>query len=305
MRLGYELTIEQTQKLSMTPELIQAIQILQFNSQELTDYIQNELLENPVLEAEKPDIGEEIDIREKIAESDYELETYRQWESSADDDDNDYTYEQYVSFKYTLIDYLLGQLQFSSLKGRCAEIGRYMIEAIDDNGYLTMSVEEIAANMDASAEDVEKVLDVIQTFDPPGVGARNLRECLEIQLAAKGELDEETEFVIENMLEDLAENRISQIAKTLGIRNQDVQAIADKIRSLEPKPGRLYDSDENIKYIVPDVFVEKIDGEYVVTTNDTSMPRLMVSSYYNKLSAEAANDEELNKYLNNRFNAAV
>ena len=107
------------------------------------------------------------------------------------------------------------------------------------------------------------------------------------------------------MLEDLAENRISQIAKTLGIRNQDVQAIADKIRSLEPKPGRLYDSDENIKYIVPDVFVEKIDGEYVVTTNDTSMPRLMVSSYYNKLSAEAANDEELNKYLNNRFNAAV
>ena len=85
MRLGYELTIEQTQKLSMTPELIQAIQILQFNSQELTDYIQNELLENPVLEAEKPDIGEEIDIREKIAESDYELETYRQWESSADD----------------------------------------------------------------------------------------------------------------------------------------------------------------------------------------------------------------------------
>ena len=305
MRLGYELTIEQTQKLSMTPELIQAIQILQFNNQELSDYIQNELLENPVLEAEKLDSEAEIDIREKIAESDYELDTYRQWENSADDDDSDYTYEQYVSFKYTLVDYLLGQLQFSNLKGRCAEIGRYMIEAIDDNGYLTMSVEEIAETMNATTEEVEKVLDVIQTFDPVGVGARNLRECLIIQLAARGELDDETEFVIQNMLEALADNRISQIAKTLGIKNQDVQKIADKIRSLEPKPGRLYDSDENVKYIVPDVFVEKIDGEYVVTTNDTSMPRLMVSSYYNRLSAEAAKDEELNKYLNNRFNAAV
>ena len=97
MRLGYELTIEQTQKLSMTPELIQAIQILQFNNQELSDYIQNELLENPVLEAEKSDGNDEIDIREKIAESEYELDTYRQWESSADDDDNDYTYEQYAA----------------------------------------------------------------------------------------------------------------------------------------------------------------------------------------------------------------
>ncbi len=305
MRLGYELTIEQTQKLSMTPELIQAIQILQFNNQELSDYIQNELLENPVLEAEKSDSNDEVDIREKIAEAEYELDSYRQWESFGDDDNSDYTYEHYVSFKYTLIDYLLSQLQFSNLKGKCAEIGRYMIEAIDDNGYLTMSVEEIAENMDAACEEVEKVLDVVQTFDPTGVGARNLSECLIIQLASRGELDEKMEHVIENMLPELADNKISHIAKTLGISNQDVQAIADKIRTLEPKPGRLYDSDENIKYIVPDVFVEKVDGEYIVTINDTSMPHLTVSSYYNKLSAEAAKDEALNKYLNNRFNAAV
>ena len=96
MKLGYELTIEQTQKLSMTPELIQAIQILQFNNQELVDYVQNELLENPVLEAEKEYDTQEVDIREKIREADYEEESFKQWEYSPDEDD-DYTYEQYVS----------------------------------------------------------------------------------------------------------------------------------------------------------------------------------------------------------------
>ena len=107
------------------------------------------------------------------------------------------------------------------------------------------------------------------------------------------------------MLEDLADNKISYIAKTLGIKNQEVQQIADLIRTLEPKPGRMFSSGETVRYVVPDIFVDRINGEYVVTNNDTSMPKLMVSSYYNKLSAEADKDEELNKYLNDRFNAAV
>ena len=154
MKLGYELTIEQTQKLSMTPELIQAIQILQFNNQELTDYVQNELLENPVLEAEKSYDAQEVDIREKIREADYEEESFRQWEYSPDDDE-DYTYEQYVSEEETLTDYLFMQLQFSSLKDTRAAIGRYIIEAVDDNGYLTLSVQEISEAMDVSVELVE------------------------------------------------------------------------------------------------------------------------------------------------------
>lgn len=304
MKLGYELTIEQTQKLSMTPELIQAIQILQFNNQELTDYVQNELLENPVLEAEKSYDAQEVDIREKIREADYEEESFRQWEYSPDDDE-DYTYEQYVSEEETLTDYLFMQLQFSSLKDTRAAIGRYIIEAVDDNGYLTLSVQEISEAMEVSVELVEETLNFIQTFDPIGVAARNLKECLIIQLASKGLLTDEIEYIIENMLEDLADNKISYIAKRLGIKNQEVQQIADLIRTLEPKPGRMFSSGETVRYVVPDIFVDRINGEYVVTNNDTSMPKLMVSSYYNKLSAEADKDEELNKYLNDRFNAAV
>lgn len=305
MKLGYELTIEQTQKLSMTPELIQAIQILQFSNIDLIDYVQNEILENPILEAEKTYDTQEVDIREKIREADYEEASFRQWEYNPSQEDDDYTYEQYVSEEDTLTDYLMSQLQFSKLKGEKLAIGKYIVEAIDDNGYLTVSVEEICDACHCDVDMCESVLGFIQTFDPCGVGARNLRECLIIQLAAKGLLTDEIEKIIENMLEELADNKISYIAKKLGMKNHEVQQIGDLIRTLDPKPGRVFSNGESVKYVVPDVFVEKINGEYVVSTNDTSVPKLMVSSYYNKLSSQADTDEELNKYLNDRLNAAV
>ena len=139
MKIGYELTIEQTQKLAMTPELIQAIRILQFNNQELNEYIGNELLENPVLESEKADDDRVIDIdalRDKIIENNYDLESYKQWEGASSPED-DYSFEQYVAFRYSLVEHLLIQLQFSGLGEDDAKIGRYIIEGIDDNGYLT------------------------------------------------------------------------------------------------------------------------------------------------------------------------
>lgn len=307
MRLGYDLTIEQTQKLSMTPELIQAIQILQFNNLELSDYVQNEIMENPVLDVDSSVAAtiEEVDIREAIVSHRDDMESYRQWENSEGEEEGDFTYEQFVQVKYTLVDYLLMQLHFSRLQGINREIGRYIVEAIDENGYLTMSIDEIKAAFQCSGEQVEEVLDVIQTFDPCGVGARNLRECLIIQLAAQGQLTDEIEYIVENMLEDLAENRIAQIGKALNISAKEVQHIADLIKTLDPKPGMQYDSEESTKYIVPDIYVEKIDGEYVVTSNESSSPKLMISSYYYKLVEEAKSDDELNSYLSDRFNAAV
>ena len=129
-----------------------------------SDYVQNELLENPVLEAEKSYDAQEVDIREKIREADYEEESFRQWEYRPDEDD-DYTYEQYVYEEDTLTDYLMSQLQFSRLTGQMAAIGRYIIEVIDDNGYLTMSVEEISKAVGADIDTVEEVLNFVQTFD--------------------------------------------------------------------------------------------------------------------------------------------
>ena len=188
MKLGYDLVIEQAQKLSLTPELIQSIQILQLSNFDLIEYVKSELVENPILEnAKSLDETQPIDIQEKLRESDFEAERFRQFEYSADDEE-DHTYEQYVSRDETLTDHLLLQLSLSKIKSDEAAIGRYIIEAIDDNGYLTMSLEEVAEALGEDIEKVDHVLDVIQNFDPVGVGARDLRECLVIQLSARGML---------------------------------------------------------------------------------------------------------------------
>ena len=323
MKLGYDLTIEQTQKLTMTPELIQAIQILQFNTQELDEFVQEELMQNPVLEFDrnseerpreevtrteeldaKACEKDDFDLREKIKEAEYDDISYKQWEYSRDSE-SEYSYEQFVSKDETLEDALLLQLTFSSLKGDDLKIGRFLVEAIDDNGYLTMSAEEAARALGTDLDKVEEVLDVIQTFEPAGVGARSLKECLIIQLAAKGLLDETVEYIIMNHLEDLGENKLSRVAKVLGLPVTQVQMVCDLIRSLEPKPGRCFSSGNSVKYITPDVTVEKIDGSYQVITNEYSVPRLMVSPYYSNLARAAVDDAELNKYLNEKYNAAL
>lgn len=307
MKIGYELTIEQTQKLSMTPELIQAIQILQYNNQELNEYIDKELLENPILESEyHKESDTEIDIdslRDQLIQADDNVEAYKQWESHSTSDE--YSYENFVAFNYTLTEFLIEQLHFSSLKGQDAEIGRYIIENIDDNGYLSMSLEEICSVLDVDLDSCERVLDLIHTFEPSGVGARDLNECLIIQLASLGELTDEIEFIISNRLKDLADNKYALISKEVGISLTEVQEIADLIRTLEPKPGRGFDSDNSIKYIIPDIYVEETNGEYVVSANDGSTPSLHISSYYNSLTEEAKSDKELSNYLNNRFNSAM
>lgn len=307
MKIGYELTIEQTQKLSMTPELIQAIQILQYNNQELNEYIDKELLENPILESEyHKESDTEIDIdslRDQLIQADENVEAYKQWESHSTSDE--YSYENFVAFNYTLTEFLIEQLHFSSLKGQDAEIGRYIIENIDDNGYLSMSLEEICSVLDVDLDSCERVLDLIHTFEPSGVGARDLNECLIIQLASLGELTDEIEFIISNRLKDLADNKYALISKDMGISIAEVQGIADLIKTLEPKPGRGFDSDNSIKYIIPDIYVEETNGEYVVSANDGSTPSLHISSYYNSLTEEAKLDKELSNYLNNRFNSAM
>lgn len=307
MKIGYELTIEQTQKLSMTPELIQAIQILQYNNQELNEYIDKEILENPILESEyhkESDTDIDIDsLRDQLIQADENVEAYKQWESHSTGDE--YSYENFVAFNYTLTEFLIEQLHFSSLKGQDAGIGRYIIENIDDNGYLSMSLEEICRVLDVDLDSCERVLDVIHTFEPSGVGARDLNECLIIQLASLGELTDEIEFIISNRLKDLADNKYALISKEVGISPSEVQDIADLIKTLEPKPGRGFDSDNSVKYIIPDIYVEAVNDEYIVNANDASTPSLHISSYYNSLIEEAKSDKELSNYLNNRFNSAM
>ena len=314
------MTIEQSQKLSMTPELIQAIQILQYNNEELDNYIKNQLLENPMLEIESEKERDEEkessfndtfentsisidDLRDKIAENLYNTDSFRQWDST--DSQEDFSYERYVSFRYSLIEHLLLQLQFVGLDEDLAEIGRFLIHNIDENGYLSISIEEIAETMNTDLEKVEKVLSTVQTFDPAGVGARSLCETLIIQLRLKNELNPDLERIICDHLEDIASNRIGIIAKEIGKSEKEVQHITDVIKSLEPKPGRGYDSDRTVKYVIPDIVIKKNGGEYVVSNYDAGTPSLNVSSYYNSIRANMKDDPELGKYLNERLNSAI
>ena len=309
MRLGYDLTIEQKQQLAMTPELIQAIKILQLNNIDLFEYVQNELLENPILEEERREKETDlmptmVEIRDRMAEDNYFDDNFKHWENDPNREDR--SYEQFVSAEQTLQDFLLEQLQLSNLVGEEKRICRYIIEGIDENGYLTLSMDEMTQEMGCTEEAIEQILEFIHQMEPCGVGARNLAECIEIQLASRGLLTEEMEYIVENLLEDVANNKISRIAKTLGMKTEDVQHAIDLIRSLEPKPGRQFaGAGETIRYVIPDIIVEKVDGEYTVRSNDSSIPRLMVSSYYHTLSQAARQDDELNHYLSGRFNSAM
>lgn len=341
MKLGYDLVIEQTQKLSMTPELIQAIQILQFNTQELDEFVHKEVIENPILDIDSSNYtSEDSRISEKSSESvnksseesleqdrelsekDWQLQrerekefinslredeyddiSYKQWEYSNDNDD--YSFEDFVKEDETLESVLLDQLLYTKLKPSEFKVGQYIIEALDDNGYLTMSISDVAKYFNVEEDFVEDVLDVIQRFEPLGVGARDLSECLMIQLASKGLLTDEIEFIINERLEDLANNKIVSISKEVDLTPQEVQEVCDLIKTLEPKPGRQYASGLSTKYIVADIIVDVVNGECVISTNDSSMPKLTVSSYYNRLQNEAKKDQELDSYLSNKFNSAM
>lgn len=327
LQLGYDLTMQQVQKLVMTPELIQAIQILQFNTQELESFVQEQLLTNPVLEnapdpepemsAEETDkrrekeredseeYREDFDWKEFVRDSRYDDARYSKHQDRRDDEDRANSFEKFVVNDVTLPEHLMFQYQFAATDRKCRQVGRYIIESLDENGYMTSTREEIAKATGAPLEKVHEVLDIIHGFDPAGVGASNLAECLEIQLQHKGKLNDTYRKVIEDHLEDIADNRLSVIAKDMGISVQEVQEIGDVIRTLEPKPGRQFASEMETKYVIPDVIVECIDGEYVVTINENSTPHLMVSSYYKKLLNQAETDEQLSKYLSERVNSAV
>ncbi|MGE5398292.1 MAG: RNA polymerase factor sigma-54 [Chitinophagales bacterium] len=311
MRLVHELNLEQQQKLLMTPELRQAIAILQMSSLELGEYLQEEMEQNPILE-----IKEESENLAAEKDSSEEEGPEPEWtEYFLDRSDIGYinrenkeqqTYENYLAVAPTLHEHLLFQLDISLEKEEDLNIGRFLIGSIDDNGYLTISIVEAAEVLGVNEDAVLKVLQLIQTFEPYGVGARDLTECLLIQLRQEGKLNTLIEKVVCHHLEDLARGKLAKIAATLETTVVDIQEIADIIRTLDPKPGRQYGSAGDVRYLVPDVTVEKINGEYIVMVNDGDSPRLLISQFYRDMIKKPGMfSKEVRKYLEDKLNSAV
>lgn len=310
LRLGYDLTLEQSQKLIMTPELRQAIQMLQYTSLELNAYIKQEMEVNPLLEWEKPveevQVVADAEIKTDEVEIDWKeyLEKYDDisYKVEVDKNTKDYSFENYTSYGETLKDYLIEQLNMINIDSSDYKTGEYIIQNIDRNGYLIASIEEMAQQLKHSPEEVEAILSVIQSFEPYGVGARSLKECLLIQL--KDERDYNIKQIVEDHLEDIAQNKITLISKALGISNSETQEYIDIIKSLEPKPGRSFRGSEDVKYIIADATIEEIDGEFFIFINDVTGPRLNINEYYKNL-IKTTKDKKTTEYLESKFNSAM
>lgn len=318
MRMGYGLHMEQTQKLIMTPELRQAITVLQLSSLELSMYIEQQLQENPLLELRDENMesgaseGEEGKKDEETAKE-FDIDWQEYFHDSSDlglpaqeksSGTTEYTYENFVKQVPSLTDHLMFQLSLSKCGLRERIIGEYLIGNIDGNGYLQVTLEEATAHLGVSVEVVERVLSVIQSFDPVGVGARSLEECLLIQAEQEGLNDNLIRQVIKNHLMDLAKGKLGRMAQVLGVSVQEVQRAADIIKTLDPKPGRNFGNLNDTRYITPDVVLEKVGNEYVILINDNSVPRITINSAYRSVLNKNS-DSKTRRFVESKLNAAA
>ncbi|KUO69897.1 MAG: hypothetical protein APF77_18640 [Clostridia bacterium BRH_c25] len=322
MRMGYDLIIEQQQKLIMTPELKLALKILQLPAVELEELIQHELEANPVLDLvddnrdEKPEVQQKQDKEEKEKEKEKEKEIdwkeYLQFQGKSysmegfdSDENSEFSYENFITYSYTLKDHLISQLRVSPINEKLRDIGEYIIECLDENGYLTATQEDMSEILSVDMDAVKEALGIIQTFEPFGVGAIDLKECLLIQLKNKDILDETIEVIVKNHLDDIACNRLNNISKKLSISIEEAQNYSDIIKNLEPKPGRAFEGSASTKYVTPDVYIEKIGNEYVVIINDHYGSRLMINQYYKNILNSEDKSSQASAYINNKLSSAM
>ncbi|WP_318261376.1 RNA polymerase factor sigma-54 [Thermoanaerobacter ethanolicus] len=305
MRMEFDLKLQQTQKLIMTPELKQAIEILQLNSLELNALIEQELETNPLLEKEEvieEDIYESNDFTE-LAKYIRETEERMYYDDSDDEEIEEVNYENFVSTKPSLTDHLLFQLHITPVSPKIQKICEYIIFSLSPSGYLREDIKDIAEILECTEEEVLEGLSIVQSFDPPGIAARNLQECLKLQLLAQDSYKGIVKELVDYHLEEIAEGKYSYLAKLYNISLKEVQQAVDFIKKLNPKPGSSFSSTADVRYIVPDVEVIKREGEYFVIVNDSVTPKLKINNYYHSILN--SHDEEAKKYINSKLQSAM
>ncbi len=364
IKLGQDLRLRQ--QLVMTPQLQQAIRILQLSLPELETTVQSEVEQNPFLElterapdgaatdstsgaelgsaepgetpegsadadraaetapspwedtaepvpvgpvTEAPDASAEIKKLDSLDQVDWReyLENYgNDWQNGTIGDqpeDERQPLENQLVRKSSLEDHLIWQLRLSDLSTEQQRIGAAIVYNLNDDGFLEPSVEELAGTLELQLPQVEQVLRRIQRFDPPGVGARDLRECLLLQLASLGMEDSLAARIVRDHLDLLERHRFVEIARALGATPEIVSRAAAVISRLEPKPGRDFSGQEPI-YVVPDVFIQQVGGELVVMLNDNAVPRLRLASYYQRVLRDDSVGREAHEYLQERLRSA-
>lgn len=326
------ITLTQDQRLSLVlaPQLRQSLEMLQAPILELKTMLRAELDRNPVLEEIPTDISatpesaaealpepekdehERMDFRKEfdiLARLDDEWKDYFFQQTDArpytsDDAERRQYFFDSIAQNASLQEHLLHQLALSELDTHDRKMGELLIGNINDDGFLTGSLDELSSMAAADPEHIATILQVIQDFDPPGVGARDLKECLTLQLQRLGLADSIAARIVAGHLERIAAKKFTEIARLLKISPEEVHQAANLIGTLNPRPGQAYSS-ESSPYISPEVSVHKIEGEYVVILNDDQLPHLRISKQYRSLMSEESTTDEVKKYIVEKIRAGV
>ena len=319
--------MQQTQNLALqqvlSPQLQQSLMILQTPLLELRNLVQQEMETNPVLE-ELPDQPAPDEPSEAEPSGDDNFDNEFQKLASLDEEWRDYMAQSAsygaagsrgsreaqdkrqfffdsIPVQETLHQNLIGQLNQSLLSATDRKAAELIVGNIDDNGFLQSTPEEMALNSGIPKEDFEKMLALIQTFYPAGVGAHDLRECLLIQLRRAGKERSLEYKVVSEHMEDLGRRRFPEIARRMGISVDDVQKAGDNIARLNPRPGQVFAAAPQ-NYVLPDLVVEKVDGEYQITLNNEQIPHLRISNLYKDIIASGdAQSSEVKNYIRDKI----
>ncbi len=326
MAIHQKLQTRLSQKLILTPSLQQAIKLLPMSTLELADMLNQEVVENPLLEeipSEDLQASEAQPATDKADEQDAQRPEGKvdNWE----DNDYEYYFSEYLDDGYrsrvptevkelppientlstgsSLTDHLEWQLSLKTDDAIERAVGTAIIGNLDDDGYLVASVSEIAQMGPWPVERVEEALRLVQTFDPTGVAARDLQESLTLQLRQLGLDSTPTERIVAEHLRLLQNHQIPELARKMGMSIEDLREHIEVIRHLDPKPGARYNQRQP-EYVMPDVYIVKVDDQYVAVLNDDGLPQLRISSSYKRLLDKDQADADTRSYVKDRFNAA-
>lgn len=326
MSMQLKTSLKLSQQLRMTPQLQQAIKLLQLSRLELETAVRKELEENPVLE-EVQDIAEDtsrLEAREANPEdsastqeqSDPRNQDEFEWENYVDTKykapqsgpggtDEIMNYENMISSEATLHDHLLWQMNLGGFSDEEENYLAILISYVDDDGYIKTPMAEIAQEENVDEKELVEMLPFLQEFDPPGVGARDLKECLIIQAKHLEEDTNDLVYLVNNHLKDLEKKNYSGIAKAMEAPIEDIIELCKIIYSMEPKPGRSF-MPQDTQFVTPDVYVYKVGDEYMVSLNEDGLPRLRISNLYkNILKGEKSSGEKAHEYIQDKLRSAV
>ncbi|MEI6891402.1 MAG: RNA polymerase factor sigma-54 [Pontiella sp.] len=315
---GLVLSQEMKMQQVLAPHLFQSLEILQMPLMDLQQMIKKELSENPTLEAtqEQPDAQIEIEQGtkdvdseqfdnelEKLAALGEEFDSYQDRGSISGGTDAEEKYQYMMdslSEASSLHDQLLDQLSLSGLDDYERKIAEIVIGNIDDDGYLQLDVEDLLALPNFPEEMLDKILHTIHDFEPAGVGARDLRECLLLQLQRHGREKTQEYQMIDQHLDLIGRHKYEDIARAMGLTVDRVKELAKLVSKLDPKPGRNF-SEERIEYVTPEIVVEFSDGEYVITQNKKPYPKLFISQKYLQMLKDPNTTKEVKTYIREKI----